>query len=100
MSDGEVIEGELLPVCKQAGCNMIARPAQALCDVHASSQMIAAAKRRLAMAAPDAAERLIELSTSAPSEEVRRKAAADILDRAGVRGGIEVDVTAFPTGAS
>ncbi len=92
MSDAQVVNGELLPECGQRGCVTVARPGQALCDVHAVGQLVAAARRKLAMAAPAAAEQLIVLSETAPSEEVRRKASADILDRAGVRGGVEVDV--------
>jgi len=94
----EVVDGELLPECGQRGCSTVARPGSALCDAHAVGQMIAAAKRKLVMAAPMAAEQLIALSETAPSEEVRRKAAADILDRAGVRGGVEVDVVVGQAG--
>jgi hypothetical protein len=42
-------------------------------------------------AAPYAVDKLEELMDSAESEPVRLKAATEILDRAGVRGGVEID---------
>jgi hypothetical protein len=42
-------------------------------------------------AAPKAVEVLEQLMESAESEPVKLKAATEILDRAGVRGGIEID---------
>jgi hypothetical protein len=44
-------------------------------------------------AAPYAVDKLEELMEYAESEPVKLKAATEILDRAGVRGGIEVDTT-------
>lgn len=54
----------------------------------------ATARRKLAMAAPEAAGTLIAVSQNADSADVRRPAAEAILDRAGVRAGIDVQVTA------
>jgi hypothetical protein len=43
--------------------------------------------------APYAVDVLEEMMVSATSEPVRLKAATEILDRAGVRGGVEIDIT-------
>jgi len=50
------------------------------------------ARRKLVQAAPYAVDTLEELMESAVSEPVRLKATTEILDRAGVRGGTELDV--------
>jgi hypothetical protein len=89
----EVVDGEVLPTCKARGCSITPRTQQALCDLHGSEQAVLAAKRRLAAAAPQAAEWLIDLAENGATEETRRRAMDSILDRAGVRGGVEVDVT-------
>ena len=44
-------------------------------------------------AAPYAVDKLEELMEYAESEPVQLKAATEILDRAGVRGGVEIDTT-------
>jgi len=49
------------------------------------------ARHRLLEAAPDAADALEYLVHNAESEPVRLKAATEILDRVGVRGGMEID---------
>lgn len=90
----EIVDGELLPTCKQAGCTNFARARQVLCDVHGTAASIAAARAKLAAAAPEAAEVLINLSLHGSTEAMKAKASAEVLDRAGVRGGVEVDVTA------
>jgi hypothetical protein len=46
----------------------------------------------LLQSAPYAVDVLEELMESAQSEPVRLKASTEILDRAGVRGGVELDV--------
>jgi hypothetical protein len=51
------------------------------------------ARMRILQAAPAAADGLIELSETAAGEAVRLKAQTEILDRAGVRAGSEIDVT-------
>jgi hypothetical protein len=50
------------------------------------------ARRKLIQAAPYAVDKLEELMETATSEPVALKAATEILDRAGVRGGVELDV--------
>lgn len=85
---------ELLPICATRACGLVARPGQALCDDHAVQQRVLAAQRALAEAAPMAAEQLIDLCENAPQEDVRRRAAEAILDRVGVRPGVELQVTA------
>jgi hypothetical protein len=51
------------------------------------------ARAKLQQAAPFAVNVLEELMETAESEPVKLKAATEILDRAGVRGGVEVDTT-------
>jgi len=68
-----------------------------LCGKHLGSKRnnvtgaIARARARAYQAAPIAVEILEQLMESAESEPVKLKAATEILDRAGVRGGIEID---------
>lgn len=68
-----------------------------LCRTHLGTkrpQITGAAARardRVHQAAPKAVEVLEQLMESAESEPVKLKAATEILDRAGVRGGIEID---------
>lgn len=70
-----------------------------LCRVHLGSlknkttDSVERARERLTQAAPAAVDTLEELMLSAESEPVKLKAAAEILDRAGVRGGVEIDTT-------
>lgn len=87
-----VVSGELLPVCRQPGCGTVCRPAEDLCDGHAIAQRIAATHRRLVEAAPAAAEQLIDLALNATTQETRRRAAEAVLDRAGLRPGIVVQL--------
>lgn len=51
------------------------------------------ARVRLLQASPSAADNLIALANYAESEPVRLKANTEILDRVGVRGGVELDMT-------
>ncbi len=68
-----------------------------LCRVHLrtlkskTSDDIERAREKLMQAAPYAVDKLEELMENAESEPVRLKAATEILDRAGVRGGVEID---------
>lgn len=68
-----------------------------LCRIHLrstkklTSDDIERARNKLMQAAPYAVDKLEELMESAESEPVRLKAATEILDRAGVRGGVEID---------
>ena len=67
------------------------------CRVHLGSiqrkpgEDIERARAKLTQAAPYAVDVLEELMESATSEPVRLKASTEILDRAGVRGGVEFD---------
>ena len=68
-----------------------------LCRVHLRSvrkpgEDVERARRKLMQAAPYAVDVLEELMETAVSEPVRLKASTEILDRAGVRGGVEFDV--------
>lgn len=68
-----------------------------LCRVHLKGQRkpgedVERARRKLIQSAPYAVDVLEELMESAVSEPVRLKASTEILDRAGVRGGMELDV--------
>jgi len=60
---------------------------------HKTSDDIERAREKLQQAAPFAVDKLEELMEYAESEPVKLKAATEILDRAGVRGGYEVDST-------
>lgn len=68
-----------------------------LCRVHLRSVKkrpgddVERAREKLVQAAPYAVDVLEELMDSASSEPVRLKASTEILDRAGVRGGVELD---------
>ena len=58
---------------------------------HKSSEDIERARQKLQQAAPYAVDVLEQLMEYAESEPVKLKAATEILDRAGVRGGVEID---------
>ena len=60
---------------------------------HKTSDDIERARNKLVQAAPYAVDVLENLMETAESEPVKLKAATEILDRAGVRGGIEIDST-------
>ena len=68
-----------------------------LCRVHLGSKhnnqvgAVAKARDRAYQAAPAAVAMLEQLMESAESEPVKLKAATEILDRAGIRGGVEID---------
>lgn len=55
------------------------------------AQNAAIARRKISLAAPAMADALEDLALNAASEPVRLKAVTEILDRAGVRGGVEID---------
>jgi hypothetical protein len=58
---------------------------------HKTSDDIERAREKLMQAAPFAVDKLEDLMENAESEPVKLKAATEILDRAGVRGGVEID---------
>ena len=68
-----------------------------MCRVHLRSESkkpgddIERARQKLQQAAPYAVNLLEDLMENAESEPVKLKAATEILDRAGVRGGVELD---------
>jgi hypothetical protein len=75
-----------------------------LCRIHLKVQRkpgedIERARKKIIQAAPYAVDVLEELMESAVSEPVRLKASTEILDRAGVRGGIEIDANVEVTDA-
>jgi len=68
-----------------------------LCRVHLRAvrkpgEDVERARRKLMQAAPYAVDVLEQLMESATREDVKLKASTEILDRAGVRGGMELDV--------
>jgi len=68
-----------------------------LCRVHLRSirrpgEDVERARKKLMQSAPYAVDVLEELMETAQSEPVRLKASAEILDRAGVRSGMEIDL--------
>ena len=68
-----------------------------MCRIHLGSlrnstgAAVERARARVQQSAPRAVDILEELMDSATSEQVRLKASTEILDRAGVRGGVEID---------
>ncbi len=68
-----------------------------LCKTHLGSRnnnitgAVHAARSRAYQAAPAAIQILEQMMESAESEQVKLKAATEILDRAGIRGGVEID---------
>ena len=76
-----------------------------LCRVHLRhlskkpGEDIERARKRITQAAPYAVDILEDLMTNAASEPVRLKASTEILDRAGIRGGVEFDATLNVTDA-
>lgn len=70
-----------------------------LCRVHLRSLKnrptddLERAREKLTQAAPYAVDKLEEMMEFAESEPVKLKAATEILDRAGIRGGVEIDST-------
>ncbi len=58
---------------------------------HKTSDDIERARAKLVQAAPYAVDMLEDLMENAESEPVKLKAATEILDRAGIRGGVEID---------
>lgn len=58
---------------------------------HMNSGAVQKARERVIQSAPRAVDILEGLMESAESEPVRLKAATELLDRAGVRGGVEID---------
>jgi hypothetical protein len=58
---------------------------------HKTSDDIERARNKLMQSAPYAVDKLEELMEYAESEPVKLKAATEILDRAGIRGGVEID---------
>jgi hypothetical protein len=58
---------------------------------HMNTGAIQKARERVIQSAPAAVDILERLMESAESEPVRLKAATELLDRAGVRGGVEID---------
>jgi hypothetical protein len=89
----DTVEGELLPVCQAPGCRVVCRPDEVLCDGHHVVQRRLAAYRRLAQGAPLAAEVLVDLVENSANDETRRRAAEAVLDRTGLRPGLDVSVT-------
>lgn len=68
-----------------------------LCRMHLKTQRkpgedVERARKKLIQAAPYAVDILEDLMENAVSEPVKLKASTEILDRAGVRGGVELDV--------
>jgi hypothetical protein len=60
-------------------------------DPQEHRRLVDAARIKISRAAPAAAEQLEDLMMGAESEPVRLKATTELLDRAGVRGGYEVE---------
>jgi len=59
--------------------------------------VVESARLRLIGSTDDAVDWLLELAEKSTSDAVRLKATTEVLDRAGVRGGVEVDVNVSET---
>lgn len=75
-----------------------------LCRMHLKTQRkpgedIERARRKLVQAAPYAVDKLEELMNEAESEPVRLKASTEILDRAGLRAGMDINLDVEVTDA-
>lgn len=75
-----------------------------MCRIHLrsakkSGEDIERARKKIIQAAPFAVDVLEDMMENAESEPVRLKAATEILDRAGVRGGFEIDANVDVTDA-
>ena len=75
-----------------------------LCRIHLKTQRkpgedIERARRKLVQAAPYAVDKLEELMENAESEPVRLKASTEILDRAGLRAGMDINLDVEVTDA-
>jgi len=75
-----------------------------LCRMHLKSQRkpgedIERARRKLVQAAPYAVDKLEELMENAESEPVKLKASTEILDRAGLRAGMDINLDVEVTDA-
>lgn len=101
VAKAEPVSVDLLPVCKTPGCDVVGRAGEIFCDGHAAQQRVGAAQRKLADATPMMADQLIYLALNGQTEEIRRRAAEAVLDRAGIRPGVEITLaTTSGDGAS
>lgn len=82
-------------------CGRMATLGTTICEAHganlpavqkAAAARVQMARLKLINAVPDSVDVMIELRDNSPSDAVRGKMATEILDRAGVRGGTEIDV--------
>jgi hypothetical protein len=90
-------EVDTLPFCEQ--CKAVCRPGHVLCDQHHAQQLLMAVRRRLVETSATAVEILDELQRTG-SQDVALRAAVAILDRAGIRSGVEVSLSAAPDAVS
>lgn len=90
VAKADPVSVDLLPVCKSPGCGVVGRAGEVMCDGHAAQQRVLAAQRKLAEATPMMADQLINIALNGQTEEVRRRASEAVLDRAGIRPGVEI----------
>jgi hypothetical protein len=88
-------DDDLVPLTRCEQCGKLARPGHSLCDQHWGEQMLDAARARLRANALLAVDTLVEIAETSTDPE-RAKAAIAILDRAGLRHGLDVTVRAQP----
>lgn len=85
--------GRRCPNYSVLGANVCLRHGADLPPVrNAARRRVEEVRLRLFDASMDAAEHVIDLAANSASDAVRLKAATEILDRAGIRGGSEIDV--------
>jgi hypothetical protein len=95
VDDGAAVAVRQCAVCGRS----VAKVDALLCLEHYRRQRLEAAAQRLSEAQGDVIESMIDLAMNANSEAVRVAAGRDLLDRAGLRRGVEVEVFA-PNAAS
>lgn len=92
-------DGDLAPLPRCEQCGKLGRPGRALCDQHWGEQQLDAARAKLRANVLLAVEALVEITkTSTDPERVR--AANSILDRAGLRNGLDVTIRPAAPGES
>jgi hypothetical protein len=90
---------DLAPLPRCAQCGKLSRPGRALCDEHWGEQQLDAARSKLRANALVAVDALVEIAATSTDPE-RVRAANSILDRAGIRNGLDLTIRQGSVGQS